>query len=117
MDEYSQRVRALPGCGRFRTGISLRASSKGSSGSPESGSSNDRFLLFVSIPYFGGSREITLGPESESVKLLDFKSPGVDVPDRGSRVREERDEIDRILIHQARYMIFDNCMLPCLLLT
>ena len=71
MDEYLRRVRELPGGERFRTGVSLRASFKESSdlpklGTPESfelgsprlpklGSSEDRFILFVSFPYFGGS--------------------------------------------------------------
>jgi len=152
MDAYSKRVRALPGKGQFRTGVSLRApfkepsdkkpsgkepsdkepsdkepSGKEPSGkepsdkkSPESPKSEDRFILFVSFPYFGGSSEgVPLGPESESVKLLDFKRLGLDVPARRAPVSEEegddisaeedRDDIGEILVHQARYMIFDNC--------
>jgi len=108
VDAYLQKVRALPGRGLFRTGISLRASVKEPSESPGSGSSEDRFILFVSFPYFGGSGEITLGPESESVKLLHFKSLGTDVPDRKPRARQERDDVEEILVHQARYMIFDD---------
>ena len=108
MDAYLQRVRSLPGRGLFRTGISLRVSAKEPSEPPKSGSSGDRFILFASFPYFGGSREITLGPESESVKLLHFKSLGTNVPDRRPRAREERDDVEGILVHQARYMIFDD---------
>ncbi|PUU82959.1 hypothetical protein B9Z19DRAFT_966094 [Tuber borchii] len=114
MDAYLRRVRTLPGHGRFRTGISLRAPFKKPSGLsqlPKPGSSEDRFILFVSFPYFGGStKEIPLGPENESVGLLDFKRLGVDVPDRKVVVvsEEERDDIGKILVHQARYMIFDN---------
>ncbi|PUU82957.1 hypothetical protein B9Z19DRAFT_1061389 [Tuber borchii] len=109
MDSYSQRVRALPGRGRFRTGISLRASFKKPSGLLGSGSSEDRFILFVSFPYFGGSREeITLGPESESVQLTAFKSLGTDVPRRTPLAGEGRDDIGEMLVHQTRYMIFDN---------
>ena len=128
MDGYLHRVRKLPGREHFRTGVSLRALFKESSdfpklGSPESlklgsshlpklGSSGDRFILFVSFPYFGGStEEIPLGPKNESVGLLDFKRLGVDVPDRrvAAVSEEERDDIGKILVHQARYMIFDNC--------
>ncbi|PUU82950.1 hypothetical protein B9Z19DRAFT_1190011 [Tuber borchii] len=140
MGGYLKRVRDLPGREGFRTGISLRASFKkpsdsSKSGLPESpksgssrvsrpGSSEDRFILFVSFPYFGRSSEkITLGPTSESVKLLDFKRLGVDVPDRKPGViEEERDYIrdmsveqegisveeGEILVHQAQYMLFDN---------
>ena len=111
MDAYSQRVRALPGRGRFRTGVSLRAPSRKPSESPKSGSSEDRFILFVSFPYFGrSSEEISLGPESESVGLLDFKRLGVGGPDPRAMVsKEEKDPIGEMLVHQARYMIFDNC--------
>ena len=141
MDAYSQRVRALPGCGRFRTGISLRAPLREPSEFSRLGSSEDRFILFVSFPYFGeSSGEITLGPESESVKLLDFKRLGVGIPNhraiaeeqddiREISTGEERDDIreipvgegrddireisvgddiGKILVHQARYMVFDN---------
>jgi len=117
MDTYLQRVRELPGHERFRTGISLRTSFKEPSDLPKSGSSQlarpgsseDGFILFVSFPYFGGSSEgITLGPESESVRLLEFRHLGVDVPNRRAGVSEERDDIGEILVHQARYMLFDN---------
>jgi len=78
-----------------------------------SGSSEDRFILFVSFPYFGESNgEISLGPESESVGLWDFKLLGTHVS--GSRAvagREKEDDIGKILVHQARYMIFDNSKL------
>ena len=145
MGGYLKRVRQLPGREGFRTGISLRASSKESdlakSGSPPEspksglsrlsrpGSSEDRFILFVSFPYFGRSSEkITLSPKGESVKLLDFKRLGVDVPDRKPGVsEEERDYIGEvpveeeegrisveegeILVHQAQYMLFDNSKL------
>ena len=141
MDAYSQRVRALPGCERFRTGISLRAPLGEPSELSRLGPSEDRFILFVLFPYFGeSSGEVTLGPESESVKLLDFKRLGVSVPSHmveaeerddiseiamgGERddkreisVGEEQDDIrnisvgddiGKILVHQARYMIFGN---------
>jgi len=127
MDAHLQRVRALPGSGRFRTGISLRASFNNPSELSGLGPSEDRFILFVSFPYFGGSgKETTLGPESESVKLLDFKRLGVGAPGRRVEVSEEkeerddirqisveedRDDVGEILVHQARYMIFDNCKL------
>jgi len=111
MDAYSQRVRALPGLGRFRTGISLRAPSKKPSELAKSGSSEDRFILFVSFPYFGRSSEGTSsGSESESVGLLDFKRQGIDDLNLGAMAsEEERDPIGEMLVHQARYMIFDNC--------
>ena len=126
---YLQGVRDLPGPGRFRTGISLRAPFKEPSKLPKSnspeppklGSSDDRFILFVSFPYFGeSSQDIALGPESETVRLLDFGSLEIDVPDRSAVVSEEgRDDIRRILVHQARYMVFDNRKSygHCLLLT
>ena len=112
MGPHLQRVRELPGRGRFRTGISLQAPFKKPSELSRLGSSGDRFILFVSFPYFGGSREeITLGPGRESVKLLDFKRLGVD-PDGGDVVNGEV-KVDKreILVHQARYMVFDNCKL------
>ena len=112
MDAYSQRVRELPGRGRFRTGVSLRApSNKKPSDLAKLGSSDVRFILFVSYPYFGrSSEEIPLGPESESVGLLDFKRLGVGNPDpRAVASEEEKDTIGEMLVHQARYMIFDNC--------
>ena len=110
MDAYSRRVRTLPGSGRFRTGVSLREPFKGPSQLAKSSSSEDRFILFVSFPYFGESSEgVEFGPESESVKLLDFKRLGFDLPhSRGPANREEGDDIGEILVHQARYMIFDN---------
>ncbi|PUU80824.1 hypothetical protein B9Z19DRAFT_682159 [Tuber borchii] len=110
MDVYLRRVRELPGHRRFRTGISLWAPSKGLPGLPRSRSSEHRFLLFVSFPYFGGSsQDIRLDPESETVRLLDFGRVGIDVPDRSAIVDEkERDDIRRILVHQARYLVFDN---------
>ena len=125
MGEYLRRVRKLPGHGRFRTGISLRAPLGKPSESSQPSSSEARFILFVSFPYFGGSSEgIALDSESESVNLLDFKGLGVDVPahrapagggGRGSvreiSAEEEGDSIGKILVHQARYMIFDNCKL------
>jgi len=105
MRAHLQRVRALPGRGRFKTGISLRAPFSGR------GALEDIIILFISFPYFGGSsEEIRLDLESESVKLIDFKGLGVD-PHDGAVVREERDNIGKILVHQARYMIFDNCKL------
>jgi len=144
MGGYLKNVRELPGREGFRTGISLRASLRGLSGVPKSGSpdppksgssklpkpvsSEDRFILFVSFPYFGRSIEkATLSPKSESVKLSDFKHLGVDVPDREPGVEKERDYIGEtsveeeeggvsvekgeVLVHQAQYMIFDNCKL------
>jgi len=76
------------------------------------GSSEDRITLFVSFPYFGkSSSSVPLGPESESIELLDFKSLGVDVPDRRGVISPEDGDIGGILVHQARYMIFDNCEL------
>ena len=81
MNAHSQRVRALPGNGRFRTGISFRIPSKKPGNPPMSSSSEDRFILFVSFPYFGkSSDDFSLGQESESVGLLDFKRLEVDIP-------------------------------------
>lgn len=126
MGGYLKRVRELPGREGFRTGISLQASFKKPSDLPRSGSSDDRFIFFVSFPYFGRSRgEVTLNSESESVKLLDFKRLGVEVPERRPGVSEaERDYIRQIpgergtpvdegeiLVHQAQYMLFDNSKL------
>ena len=112
-DAHSKRVLTLPGCGRFRTGFSLRVPYKNSSELAKPGSSEDRITLFVSFPYFGKSSDsITLGQASESVKLLDFKRPGTDVPDPIPVMSEgDKDDIEEILVHQARYMIFDNCKL------
>jgi len=107
MDSYSQRVRALPGRGRFRTGISLRASFKEPSGLPKPGSLEDRFIFFLSFPYFGESSEdISLDHQSESLQLSGFRLLGVDR--RVEVSEEERAGIGEILVHQARYMIFDN---------
>ena len=111
MDAYSRRVRTLPGRGRFRTGVSLREPFKEPLQLSKSGSSEDRFILFVSFPYFGESSEAVefFGPESESVKLLDFKCLGLNLPrGRDPTSKEGRDDIGEILVHQARYMIFDN---------
>ena len=110
-DAHSERVSALPGRDRFRTGISLRVPAKKSSELPGSGSWEDRIILFVSFPYFGKPSSITsLGPGSESVGLLDFPRLGVDVPDRSATMSpRDKDDIGEILVHQARYMIFDNC--------
>ena len=110
-DAHSKRVLSLPGRERFRTGISLRVPAKKPLELSKSGLSEDRFILFVSFPYFGKSGSITsLGPESESVQLLDFKRLGAEVPDHSARMsREDKDDIGEILVHQARYMIFDNC--------
>ena len=62
------------------------------------------------FPYFGESgKGIMFTPESETVRLLDFRSLGIDVPDRDSIVnKEERDDIRGILVHQARYTVFDT---------
>jgi len=113
MDAHLQRVGDLPGRGRFRTGISLRAPFNKPSELSGLGQSEDRFILFASFPYFGESSEgTTLGPESESVKLLDFKRLGVGLPDRKAEASEEEGGgLGEILVHQARYMIFDNCKL------
>jgi len=111
-DAHSNRVLALPGRERFRTGISLRVPSKKPSELVRPGSPEERIALFVSFPYFGkSSSSIQLGPESESVKLLDFRRLEVDVPDRSGVMAREEDDITEILVHQARYMVFDNCKL------
>ena len=117
-DAHSKRVLTLPGRGRFRTGFSLRAPTKNPSKLAKSGSSEDRITLFVSFQYFGkSSSSILLGPESESIELLDFKRLGADVPDRSAVVSEgDKDDIGEILVRRARYMVFDNCKL-CFLLT
>ncbi|RPB03055.1 hypothetical protein L873DRAFT_1841387 [Choiromyces venosus 120613-1] len=100
-DSHSNRVHALPGRKRFRTGISLRA--------PFQNSSDNGFTLFVSFPYFGKSSSgITLGSERESVGLLDFKRLGVHVHDDRTREFVEEAGAGDILVHQARYMVFDN---------
>ena len=110
IDAHSQRVRKLPGHRRFRTGISLWAPLEGPSEFLRSCSSKDRFILFVSFPYFGScSGEIILGRKRESLKLLDFRLLGVNAGDRRVGVSgEENAGKGEILVHQARYMIFDN---------
>jgi len=120
MDKCLQGVPKLPGPGHFRMGISLRAPFKEPSGLPEAGSSEDRFILFVSFPYFGeSSKGEELDSECESVKLREFKRLGAIVRGRGAPVVREGSNDTRnisvekgeILVHQARYMIFDNCKL------
>ena len=110
---HSKRVLTLPGRGRFRTGFSLRIPSNKPSEFAQPGSSEARITLFVSFPHFGkSSSSIPLGPESESVELLDFKRSETDVPDPIPVMSEgDKDDIEEILVHQARYMIFDNCKL------
>jgi len=113
-EAHSKRVLALPGRGNFRTGFSLRVPPGNHSEFSKPGLSADRITLFVSFPYFGqAGSSIPLGPESESVKLLDFKRLEVDVPDRRAVVNPEDEAIADILVHQARYMIFDNRKLCC----
>ncbi|CAZ79523.1 unnamed protein product [Tuber melanosporum] len=93
------RVRALPGHGAFRTGISLWVPSR------EASQPGGKLALFASLPYFGRSSDgAQLGPDDESVGLLDFKRLGVGLASGAM----ERDDIGEILVHQARYMIFDN---------
>ena len=82
MKLHSERVRALPGRGHFRTGISLQIPFNGTRELSASGSSEDRFILFASFPYFGkSSKFITLDAQSQSVRLLDFKRLGIDGPE------------------------------------
>ena len=120
MDKCLQGVPKLPGPGHFRTGISLRASFQNPSGLPKPDSSGGGFVLFISFPYFGeSSEEKELDSERESIKLREFKRLGVGVRGREAPVgrrrsndtREVSVEKDEILVHQARYMIFDNCKL------
>ena len=120
MGVYLQRVRELPSHGLFRTGISLRVPFAKPLESSSSSTPEDKFIFLVSFPYFGGSSgKVTLGSERESVKLLDFKSLGVNAPDRKAVVSKQgKDDIGEIvveegaiLVHQERYMIFDNCKL------
>jgi len=87
-----------------------------SSGPPKAVSSEDRLFLFVSFPYFGiSSEKIALDRRRESLKLLDFRLLGVDVRDRRVEVSGEGEAVmGEILVHQARYMIFDNCELCAL---
>ncbi|KAG0633174.1 hypothetical protein HOY80DRAFT_1107870 [Tuber brumale] len=110
MDAHLLRVQALPGRERFRTGISLRVPFKKLPELSRSGLPEDRSPLFISVPYLGKYvSRIPLGPESESVRLLDFKQLRAKVPYRSIEAsEEERDDIGEILVHQARYMIFDN---------
>ena len=110
-EAHSRRVLVLPGLGRFRTGFSLRVPPKNQSELAKPGLSEDRITLFVSFPYFGQTSSSTpLGPESESLKLLDFKRLRVDVPHYSAVMsREDLAADGEILVHQARYMIFDNC--------
>ncbi|KAG0638286.1 hypothetical protein HOY80DRAFT_923041 [Tuber brumale] len=110
MDAHLLRVQALPGCERFRTGISLRVPFKKPPELSRSDLPEDISTLFISVPYLGKyTSRIQLGPESESVRLLDFGRLGADVPYRGVGASEEEgDDIGEILVHQARYMIFDN---------
>jgi len=111
MGAHLQRARALPGHRRFRTGVLLQAAFGGPWERRPLHPSQDRFILFVSFPYFGiSSEEITLGRRRESLKLLDFKFLGVDARDRRVHISEEAEVvgIGEILVHQARYMIFDN---------
>lgn len=121
MNQYAQRIRALPGRRFFRTGISSLAPLKKSSELSRPCSSGDRFILMVSFPYFGeASEKVTLCPRSESVKLLDFKRLGLGAPDCTTvRCKAEIDyaggllvDIGDTLVHQVRYMIFDNRKLP-----
>lgn len=62
------------------------------------------------FPYFEESgKGITFTPESEAVRLLDFRSLGIDVPDRDAIVnKEERNDIRGILVHPVRYTVFDT---------
>ncbi|KAG0633175.1 hypothetical protein HOY80DRAFT_1141619 [Tuber brumale] len=110
MDAHLQRVQALPGRKRFRTGISLRVPFNKPPESSRSGLPEDICTLFISVPYLGKyTGRIQLGPQSESVRLLDFKQLGAKVPYRRVEASEEEgDDIEKILVHQARYMIFDN---------
>ncbi|KAG0638284.1 hypothetical protein HOY80DRAFT_1079318 [Tuber brumale] len=110
MDAHLQGVQALPGRERFRTGISLRVPFNKPPELPRSDLPEDRSTLFISVPYLGKcTSRIRLGPESESVRHLDFKLLGANVPYcRVGASEEEGDDIGEILVHQARYMIFDN---------
>jgi len=119
-DAHSKRVLSLPGREKFRTGISLRVPSKKPLEPSKSGSLEDRTILFVSFPYFGESRKwVEFGHKRESVTLLEFKRLGVGVRGRrGAFGQEVSDDIGGIsvkkgdiLVHQARYMIFDNSKL------
>ncbi|PWW79092.1 hypothetical protein C7212DRAFT_355230 [Tuber magnatum] len=101
-DAHLTRLEALSGHREFRTGISLLAPSKSS----KSTQSEDKFSLFVSYPYFGESDgKIDLDARSESVRLSDFRRLGAH---DGAGPRWGRTEKAEVLVHQARYMIFDN---------
>ena len=52
-----------------------------------------------------------MGRESESVRLLDFKRLEVDLDGDDVVSGGEKADKGEILVHQARYMIFDNCEL------
>jgi len=108
-EAHSKRVLAFPGRGRFRTGLSLRVPPENPSELGKPGPLKDRIALFLSFPYFGISNSSTpLGPESESIELSDFKNLGVDVPDHRAVASPKNKDIRGTLVHQARYMIFDN---------
>ena len=49
-----------------------------------------------------------MGPESESVELLPFKRMETDIPDRPGVVGSRDGGVGGVLVHQVRYMIFDN---------
>lgn len=77
-------------------------------------------MFLGSFPYLGGSSEtIKLGPESESIKLMDLKSKGIGVPGQRAGLGKEKKgdtkeirvtvEQGEMFVHQERYMIFDNC--------
>jgi len=111
-EAHSRRVLALPGRGRFRTGFSLRVPPKNQSQLAKPSPSEDRITLFVSFPYFGKSNNsIPMGPESESVELLHFKRMETDIPDHPNVVGPGGGGAEGVLVHQARYTIFDNCKL------
>ena len=120
MSAYLQGVQALPGHGRFRTGVSLRAPFEEPSELSKPGSSQAGFTLLVSFPYFGEfSKKGELDLQRESVKLLEFKRLGGGIRSRkaaaggegSAEIGETSVEKQEILVHQARYMIFDNCKL------
>ncbi|PWW79097.1 hypothetical protein C7212DRAFT_153698 [Tuber magnatum] len=106
---HKDKVLSLPGQACFRTGILLRAPFKKQSGLSKSDSPEDRFMLFVSFPYLGNySTGVQPGPDSESARLLEFKREGDNVPDHDVKIEEKGNYLGEILVHQARYMIFDN---------
>jgi len=82
---------------------------KNNSGVGEAGFLEDRVIISI---FRKSSGSFPLGPESESVELLDFKHLGVDAPAHSTVVSgEKKEDIREILVHQARYMIFENCEL------